>query len=86
MNEYKYRIRFCDNEFGDWVFNLITTEPASKEDIESLIDYWAEVCDRNIENYCPVDIMDHLVDENFASNHPGWRWEDGDEELLIVDW
>ena len=81
MSEYKYRIRFCDNAFGDWVFNLITTEPASKENIESLIDYWAEVNDRNADDYCPVDIMDDIV-----SNHDGWRWEDGDDELLIVNW
>jgi hypothetical protein len=81
MKEYKTRIRFCDNAFGDWVFNLFTTEPASKEDIESLIDYWAEVNDRNADDYSPVDIMDDIV-----ADHDGWRWEDGDDELIITNW
>lgn len=81
MSEYKYRIRFCDNAFGDWVFNLVTTEPKTQDEIESLIDYWAEVNDRNADDYSPVDIMDDIV-----SDHDGWRWEDGDDELLIVNW
>lgn len=81
MKEYKYRIRFYDKASGDWVFNLVTTEPKTQDEIESLIDYWAEVNSRNVENYCPVDIMDDIVE-----NNDGWRWEDGDSELLITDW
>ena len=81
MKEYKYRIRFCDNAFGDWTFSLITTEPKTQDEIESLIDYWAEVNDRNKGDYSPVDIMDDIV-----ADHPGWRWEDGDDELFIVNW
>lgn len=81
MIEYKYRIRFCDNAFGDWTFNLFTTEPKTQDELESLIDYWGEVNDRNKGDYSPVDIMDDIV-----ADHDGWRWEDGDEELLILNW
>lgn len=81
MAEYKHRIRFCDNAFGDWVFNLVTPEPKTQDEIESLIDYWAEVNDRNKSDYSPVDIMDDIV-----ADHDGWRWEDGDKELVILDW
>ena len=81
MTEFKSRIRFCDNAFGDWVFTLITTEPKTHDEIESLIDYWAEVNDHNTDDYSPVDIMDDIV-----ADHDGWRWEDGDEELIITNW
>jgi hypothetical protein len=81
MTEYKYRIRFYDGVYGDWTFTLFTTEPKTQDEIESLIDYWAEVNGRNKEEYTPVDIMDDIV-----ADHDGWRWGDGDEELLIVNW
>lgn len=78
--EYKHRIRFCDNAFGDWVFSLITPEPLTEDEIEALIDYWAEK-DRNTDDYSPVRIMDDIV-----AAHDGWSWEDGEKELIIVNW
>lgn len=79
--EFKYRIRFCDTAFGDWVFNLFTTEPMPQDEIESLIDLWEEVNSANKGDYSPVDIMDDIV-----ADRQGWRWEDGETELIIVNW
>lgn len=83
--EYRYRIVFHDDDatFDPWVFNLYTPEPWKQEAIESKIEYWSEVNSRNMENggYCPVDIMDDLVRHN-----DGWRWEDGDEEIIIMNY
>ena len=80
--EYRYRIIFHDKPaFDPWVFNLFTTEQKTNSDIESLIDYYSELNSRNQEVYCPVDIMDDLV-----ADHPGWRWEDGDEEITIMNY
>lgn len=77
--EFRQRIRFRDDRFGDWVFTLITTEEKTRDDIESLIYYWADVNDRNKEDYSPVDVMDDIV-----YDHDGWRWEDGDDELVVA--
>lgn len=82
--EYRYRIVFHDEPaFDPWVFNLFTTEQKTNSDIESLIEYYSEVNSRNHESggYCPVDIMDDLVRDN-----DGWRWEDGDDEIVIMNW
>jgi hypothetical protein len=84
MGEFKYRIRFCDNAFGDWVFTLITNEPVPMDEIETLIDSrlaWFDSSGETRGDYCPVNIMDDIV-----ADHDGWRWEDGDDELIVVNW
>lgn len=82
MKKYKYRVVFEDDSaFGDWEFDLFTTEQKSYEEIESLIMYWVEVNDNNEEGYSPCDIMDDLV-----NNNPGWRWKDADDSIIITGW
>ena len=81
--EYRYRIVFHDDSpaFDPWVFTLFTPEPIENSTIESLIEQYSEVIGRDHERggYCPVDIMDELV-----RVHDGWRWEDGDDEIIIM--
>ena len=70
-----------DAELPDWEMTLRTTEPKTESEVESLISYWAEVNDRNKEDYCPVDIMDDLCEDK------GWTWEDRDfGEMVISEW
>ena len=80
MEDWTYPIRFVD-EIQDWSFILHTTEEKSDEEIISLVEYWAEVNNRNLEHYSPVDIMDDIVE-----SHPGWSWDDGIDDIVIRNW
>ena len=65
----------------DWNFTLYTTELKTESEIESLIDYWAEVNDRTEEYYTPVSIMDDLCEDK------EWYWPDKeDKSIVITDW
>ena len=80
--ECRYKITFEDSP-EDWVFFLFTNEEKTKNEIGSLIDYWAEVNAHNSDDYSPCDIMDDLV-----ADHDGWRWESDmfDDEICIKNW
>jgi len=76
----EFRLIFTQNNrssLDDWRITLKTTEPKTEDEIKSLIEYWKEVNDRNMEEYSPVDIMNDLCKDK------GWYWEDTDYQELI---
>ena len=79
----EFKLAFKDKDgFDDWKMTLKTTEPKTEAEIISLIDYYAEVNERNNEgDYSPVCILDDLCEEK------GWSWEDRDfDEIKIIEW
>ena len=77
----EFRIKFKDGKLGNWDVKLRTNYPTTNEDVQDLIEYWAEINSRNAEVYSPVDILDDLCEDK------GWTWEDGDlEDVYIVNW
>ena len=82
-----FNIVFKDANYQDWKFTLHTSNPKTDNDIKSLIEYWSEVCDRNIPDYSPVDIMDYLVDDQIYNEGNDWYWTDMDYNVMeIEDW
>ena len=81
MTRNEFNIIFRDDPaFGDWEIRLITSEPKTEEEIESLIWYQIEIASRSLPVYTPVDIMDDLCD-----SHNGWHWEDMDYNAIVID-
>ena len=66
-----FSIALNDIDGYDFLFILHTAEEKTVSDIESIVDYYTEVCDRNLEDFSPVDVMDSVVDA-----YDGWWWED----------
>ena len=69
-----------DPALGDWEMRLITDEPKTDEDIEKMIQSYAEQLAGGDISPNPVSIMDRLCEE-----HPGWRWEDSDYNAVVIE-
>lgn len=77
--EYRRRVVFWDDYFGDWDFAIVTPEFMTDEQIERIIVEQIGKTAEKSDDYCPVDIMDDIVEA-----HPGWRWEDAESPVMIL--